>query len=178
MRVEGLSKSGSAVSRPEMSCEPSLPEISATPGMMRPSTCMGTVFSRTITPNEAMMSLTPFRGRWVRVFSPVMVTGQSLMVAIRGIIRRVSSPDSPVCRVSRLVCAPPMPSMVRVLPSMRIFAPSVRAASRAASLSAQGEYPRRWLLPSARAAAMIARCAKLLDAGICRELRKNPRQLP
>ena len=45
-------------------------------------------------------------------------------------------------------------------------APSALATETADSLSPHGEYPRRTDVPSARAAAIMALCAKLLDDGM------------
>ena len=153
-RVEFLPVSGRAVSRPEMSCEPSFPEISALPGTRLFFTVRGTNTSlkallralslESRTPNDAIMSAAPFSGRPGRVFSPVMRTGPLPSTATMGIISRVSRPDSPTWTSFRSIdpAVAPMPVMVNVPAASstgRTVAPRLRATARADSLSPQGE---------------------------------------
>ena len=124
-----------------------------------------------------MISRAPFKGLRVNVFSPITAIPPRPNAARTGIISRVRSPDSPVWRLSRSNAAVPRPFMVnadvslRTLPSLYVSptvtsAPSERATEMAASLSPHGEYPFNVVVPSANAAAIIARCAKLFDDGI------------
>ena len=120
MREVLFSENGSAISRPEISCEPCLPEISARPALSGPWTVRGTRtgagdlstslevtvgerldvtgeegFEVTVASNASIISLAPVRGRPRRVFSPVNVTDSGQSCAITGIIILVSRPDSP-----------------------------------------------------------------------------------
>ena len=130
-----------------------------------------------LTPNAPMMSLAPFNGLLVNVPSPLTVAFPSPSTAISGIISRARSPDSPALIVSGSNAAAPRPFIVNVELSLTTFpslyaSPTVTSAPRALatemadSLSPHGEYPFNVVVPSANAAAIIARWAKLLDEGI------------
>ena len=72
---EFLSANGRAISRPDMSWEPCLPEISARPALSGPLTVRGTLIESISASNASIISRAPVSGRFKRVFSPVNVTG-------------------------------------------------------------------------------------------------------
>ena len=130
-----------------------------------------------LTPNAPMMALAPLNGLLVNVPSPLTVAFPSPSTAISGIISRARSPDAPALIVSGSNAAAPRPFIVNVELSLTTFpslyaSPTVTSAPRALatemadSLSPHGEYPFNVVVPSANAAAIIARWAKLLDEGI------------
>ena len=179
---------GSAISRPDISCDPPDPDTVTFPPSSFPEIVSGTCTSEkdscpvpemvsSLTPNAPMMSLAPFNGLLVNVPSPLTVAFPSPSTAISGIISRARSPDSPALIVSDPNAAAPRPFIVNVELSLTTFpslyaSPTVTSAPRALatemadSLSPHGEYPFNVVVPSANAAAIIALWAKLLDAGI------------
>ena len=117
---------GIAISRPETSWEPFSPEISAFVAFRCPLTVTGMVSpsDSTSTPNSVIMSLSPASLRPLRVLWPSMVTGPAASSDATGIIRRVSSPDSPTLRLvrwSRQASVAPMPVISRSVSSPACF---------------------------------------------------------
>ena len=112
--VELPSAKGRAITRPEINCEPSFPEISALPGQRDPHTFSGTlqngagfpwsfaalstqgISPSTIrTPKRDIIRGTPFKGLFNNVPSPFRVTSLEAIWETSGIISLVSKPDSP-----------------------------------------------------------------------------------
>ena len=163
------SRSGNAISSPEMIWEPLIPEIEAFPALREPFMSRGTKTSAasagpeaelaalspawtSLTPKADIISGAPLSGLPVNVFSPVTIMSPSFRTERRGIIILVRRPDSPVCRVlsfNEFLFAP-MPLMVNADPSLATLpeayesptvtsAPRALATAMADSLSPQGE---------------------------------------
>ena len=163
------SRSGNAISRPEMIWEPLTPDIEAFPALREPFMSRGTKTSAasagpeaelaalspawtSLTPKADIISGAPLSGLPVNVFSPVTLMSPSFRTERRGIIILVRSPDSPVCRVLSFndFLFAPMPLMVNADPSLATLpeayesptvtsAPRALATAMADSLSPQGE---------------------------------------
>ena len=194
---EFFALNGNAISRPDISCEPCLPVISALPPASGPSIYAGIFISvpsaspaGTIdAPTASIISFAPRKGLLSNVFSPLINTVPLHNSAARGIIILVSNPDSPVC--SREIPSSFLPNsnapewaaipvIVNSFPFLSTFAPIASATAIADSLSPQGSYPERWEVPSAIAAAIIALWAKLFEQGIsivALQNRKSPYSL-
>ena len=150
------SRSGNAISSPEMIWEPLTPDIEAFPALREPLMSRGTKTSAaesagpeaelaalspawtSLTPKADIISGAPLSGLPVNVFSPVTLTSPSLRTERSGIIILVRRPDSPVCRVlsfNEFLFAP-MPLMVNADPSLATLpeayeSPTVTSAPRA-----------------------------------------------
>ena len=153
------SRSGNAISSPEMIWEPLMPDIEAFPALREPFMSRGTKTSEaalateaelpaerealspawtSLTPKADIISGAPLSGLPVNVFSPVTLMSPSFRTERRGIIILVRSPDSPVCRVlsfNEFLFAP-MPLMVNADPSLATLpeayeSPTVTSAPRA-----------------------------------------------
>ena len=173
IKVVFLGANGSAIRSPVMSCEPCLPLISTLPPLFNgPCTVKGTRTASSLSssahftrhPIVSRISRAPVRGRASKVPSPVISTGPSHSIVIRGIIILVKSPDSPICKVSEPFSlsenAPgeaDTPLITSVEPSCCTSAPRLFATAKADSLSPHGVYPLKCETPSASAAAIIAR---------------------
>ena len=163
------SRSGNAISSPEMIWEPLIPEIEAFPALREPLMSRGTKTSAasagpeaelaalspawtSLTPKADIISGAPLSGLPVNVFSPVTLMSPSFRTERRGIIILVRSPDSPVCNVlifNEFLFAL-IPLMVNADPSLATLpeayesptvtsAPRALATAMADSLSPQGE---------------------------------------
>ena len=96
-RTLSFLESGRAISRPEMNCEPFLPDIVISPPFIGPLTTAGRVSSAVrmqLAPSSSIASLQPYICLSSRLPSPVTVT-DSPNWATTGMHRRDSSPDSP-----------------------------------------------------------------------------------
>ena len=163
------SRSGNAISSPEMIWEPLTPDIEAFPALREPLMSRGTKTSAasagpeaelaalspawtSLTPKADIISGAPLSGLPVNVFSPVTLMSPSFRTERSGIIILVRRPDSPVCKVLSFndFLFAPMPLMVNADPSLATLpeayesptvtsAPRALATAMADSLSPQGE---------------------------------------